>query len=190
MAFQIRKRKANTDDKCYNYHKFGHFGQNCSLPDKKLNRIQNFYNSGSRSSSQSGSQAQNNNSRVQSQVPSRNNSQINRANQTMENYDKSDHEFFKPGPIGATFIVKERQLQKVNSSSWYLDSCASRHLCNDCRLFNNTHAKSIDFIIAVGQVIWSEEVGTVFIVLSDSTTVELHNLALTSNCDLNLISLG
>ncbi len=40
MAFRDKgpKRKANSDDECYNCHKFGHFGWNCFLLDRRLNR--------------------------------------------------------------------------------------------------------------------------------------------------------
>lgn len=61
---------------------------------------------------------------------------------------------------------------------------------NDHRLFSSTRAKSIDFVIAVGQVIRTEEIGTVFIPLAGGTTIELHNVALVPDCDSNLISLG
>lgn len=151
MAFRDGKRKANTDDKCYNCHKLGHFGRDCLFPDKRLNRIQNPRSSGSGSSSQSGSQPtnnRNNNPRTQSRVPSRNDSRPNRAHQTTENHNDSGYGPFEPGPIGTAFMVKKQLLQKVNSTSWYLDSCASRHLCNDRRLFSSTRAKSIDFVTA------------------------------------------
>lgn len=32
------KKKANSDDKCYNYYKLDHFGQNCFLFNKRLNK--------------------------------------------------------------------------------------------------------------------------------------------------------
>lgn len=43
---------------------------------------------------------------------------------------------------------------------------------------------------AAGQVIRTEEIGTVSIPLADGSTIELHNVALAPGCDLNLISLG
>lgn len=40
MAFKDKspKKKANSNDKYYNYHKFGYFGRNYFLPDRRLNR--------------------------------------------------------------------------------------------------------------------------------------------------------
>lgn len=89
-------------------------------------------------------------------------------------------------------MVKEQGLKKTSqpNSPWFLDSCASRHLCNNCRLFSSTRAKSIDFVTAAGRVIRTEEIGTVSIPLAGGTTIELHNVALASDCDSNLISLG
>ena len=68
--------------------------------------------------------------------------------------------------------------------------CASRHLCNNQRLFTSTRAKSIDFITAAGQVIRTEEIGTVSIPLADGTTIKRHNIALAPRCNSNLISLS
>lgn len=89
-------------------------------------------------------------------------------------------------------MVKEQGLKRTSqpNSPWFLDSCASRHLCNNCRLFSSTRAKSIDFVTAAGQVIRTEEIGTVSIPLAGGTTIELHNVALAPDCDSNLISLG
>lgn len=56
--------------------------------------------------------------------------------------------------------------------------------------FSSTCAKSIDFIIGVGQIIGTEEVGTLFIPLSGGTIVKIHNVALAPDCDSNLILLG
>lgn len=49
MAFRDGKRKANSDDEYYNCHKLGHFGRDCSLSDKRLNRIKHPHRAGSRS---------------------------------------------------------------------------------------------------------------------------------------------
>ena len=40
MAFKnnnASKKKTNSHKECYNYHKLGHFGRDCSLPDRQLN---------------------------------------------------------------------------------------------------------------------------------------------------------
>lgn len=68
IIFWNRKKKANTDDKCYNYLKLDYFGQDYLLSnDKKLNKTQNLYSGRSKSYLQSSYQItnnQNNNSRV------------------------------------------------------------------------------------------------------------------------------
>lgn len=66
----------------------------------------------------------------------------------------------------------------------------SQYLCNNRRLFISTWAKSIDFIIAAGQVIWTKKIDTISISLADGITIELHNVALAPGCDSNLILLG
>lgn len=71
-----------------------------------------------------------------------------------------------------------------------MDLCASRHLWNNPRLFTNTPAKKINFIIIVSQVIWIEKIYTIFILLEDGITIEKHNIALAPGCNLNLILLG
>lgn len=49
-------------------------------------------------------------------------------------------------------------------------------------------AKSIDFVTAAGQIIWTEKIRTVLIPLS-SERIELHNVVLASRCNSNLILL-
>ena len=91
-------------------------------------------------------------------------------------------------------MVAEKPLQfqktKTGSSTWFLDLCASRHLCNDWSFFSNIKVKSIDFVIATGQVIRTEEIGTVLIPLVGGDNIELHNVVLVPRCNFNLISLG
>lgn len=147
------KRKANSDEECFNCHKFGHYARDCNVPNKRRQT------SWTQQSSQTQSSNRGGNSRDR---------QSNRAHQVAENNnDDSDPEPFAPGPVAEAFMVKEQKLQKVDkATNWFLDSCASRHLCNDRKLFTSTRAKSIDFVTAAGQVIWTEKIGTVSIPLS------------------------
>lgn len=48
-------------------------------------------------------------------------------------------------------------------------------------------AESSDFDTIAKQVIWIEKIGTVLIPLAEKDNIELHNLALASGCDFNLI---
>lgn len=87
-------------------------------------------------------------------------------------------------------MIKEQGLQKFTKSIWFLDSYISCHLYNDQTLFSNLKAKSIDFVMAVKQVIQTEKIGMIFIPLVDDNNIKLHNVTLAPSCDLNLISLG
>ncbi len=149
MAFKDKgpKRKANSDHECYNCHKFGHFERDYFLPDRKLNRNtqQSRREKSRRGNSRRGRGG------IRSNTP-------NRAHQAVENRsikhdDNSDPEPFVPGPIGTAFMVRDRLQEVGANSTWLLDSYASRHLCNDRRLFNNLRTKSINFVTAAGQVI-------------------------------------
>lgn len=76
------------------------------------------------------------------------------------------------------------------SDTWYLDSCASRHICNNRELFSDLRPKNYEFVTAGGEIIRSQEVGTVHLPLQSGTTMTLLNVAYTSKCDSNLILLG
>ena len=189
MAFRDKgsKRKANSNDECYNCQKFGHFGRDCFFPDR---RQQNRNTQQSQREESWRGDSRRSRGETQSNTP-------NRAHQAAENRsakydDDSNPKPFTPGPVGTAFMVKKQRLQRTSRSSsfWFFDSCASRHLCNNRRLFTNTRAKSIDFITADGQVIQTEKIGTVSIPLTDGTTIELQNVTLALGCDSNLISLG
>ncbi len=110
MAFRDKgaKRKATNDDKCYNCHKFGHFGRDCFLPDRRLNRAtQQFWrdNSQRRNSHRGGARGR---SGGRSDTP-------NRAYQALENKMKQQYEDdfdskpFAPGPVKTNFMVKEQR---------------------------------------------------------------------------------
>ncbi len=74
--------------------------------------------------------------------------------------------------------------------TWYLDSYTSRYLTNDRNLFvGKIQPKTWDFTTAGGQVIWSEEVGTVRIALVEEASIQLDGVALVPECESNLISL-
>lgn len=66
----------------------------------------------------------------------------------------------------------------LSSFLWFLDSYTSQHLCNDWGLFTNTRTKNIDFVTAAGQVIWTEEIGTVCILWAGATTIKFQKMVL------------
>ncbi len=76
-----------------------------------------------------------------------------------------------------------------SEDSWYLDSCASRHICNDKRFFSDLRPKSYEFMTAGGDIIRSEEVGNVRLPTCSGLLI-LNNVAYTPRCNSNLISLG
>lgn len=72
----------------------------------------------------------------------------------------------------------------------FLDLYVSRHLYNNRKLFSNLKVKSINFVIAVRQIIYIEEIGTISIPFIDDNSIKLHNITLALGCNSNLISLG
>lgn len=112
--------------------------------------------------------------------------QAHRAVEQDEEED-SDPEPFVPDPVRKAYMAKEL-LEKTTSSTWFLDSFASRDFCNNRELFRSIQPKSIDFVIAVGQIIQTSEVRTVAIPLFNGKIIEVHHVAFTSDCNSNLIS--
>lgn len=98
--------------------------------------------------------------------------------------DDSDAE---PYPAGRAFMI--RHSSSKPNDTWYLDSCASKHICKNRELFSDLRPKNYEFITAGGEVIRSREVGTVYFSLQ-SGKMTLLNVAYTPKCDSNLISLG
>lgn len=80
-------------------------------------------------------------------------------------------------------MTTESTIMSRTGATWYLDSCASRHLTNDRRLFvGRIQPKMWDFTTAGGQVIWLEGVRTVRIALADGASIKLEGVALVSEC--------
>ena len=132
MAFRDKgapgKRKATNEYECYNCHKFGHFGRDCFLPDRRLNRTtqqsqSRRYDSRRGDSRRNGAQRQGR-SGGRSDTPYR-------AHQASENKTRhendSDSEPFAPGPVETAFMVKEQRdglgLQRPlqSNSPWFLE---------------------------------------------------------------------
>ena len=164
------KRKANSDEQCYNCHKLGYFGRDCDQPDQRT---------------QADRRTQLNRSRNSSIVSRR----PKRAHQVVTQDDESDSEPFTSGPVAKAMMVTELPVMEKTRGTWYLDSCALRHLCNDKKLFKDLRPMCIDFVTAAGEIIQTEQVGTVSIPLKTGQ-IDLQNVALASKCDSNLISLG
>ena len=106
-----------------------------------------------------------------------------------ERDENAEPELFQPGrPVTAFQAIS---LEKTSAKrTWYLDSRASRYLCNDRSLFSNLRPISIDFVTAGKKIIRSKKIGTVSIPLADGRSIELLDTAFVLECDLNLISLG
>ena len=71
--------------------------------------------------------------------------------------------------------------------TWYPDLCASQHFCNHKKLFKDLWPLCIDFIIAVGKIIQTKQVGKVSIPLKTGQ-FDLQNVILVRKCNSNLIS--
>lgn len=77
-----------------------------------------------------------------------------------------------------------------NMNVWYLDSCASRQICSDKRHFSDLRSKSYKFVIAGGEIIRSEEVGSIHLSTQSGAIITINNVTYRPRCNPNLISLG
>lgn len=179
------KRKVNSDDECYNCHKLGHFGRDCFLLDRRLNRTTTLTQQSPKEKSRK-EDLYKGRSGIRSGTSNRE-YQAAKNNKSLKYDEDFDPKPFPPRLVRNAFMVKERELQKLGTNNTsFPDSCTSRHMCNDWTLFSDLKAKSIDFVTAVGQVIWIEKIGTVTIPLANGN-IELHNDVLARGCDSNLI---
>ena len=94
----------------------------------------------------------------------------------------------EPYPAGQAFMTLE--VNEDQSEEWYLDSCASRHIFNNCERFADLRSKSYKFVTAGGTIIRSSQVGTITLPLKNGLHLILSNVAFTPECDSNLIFLG
>ena len=99
------------------------------------------------------------------------------------NNDDSDA---KPYPAGRAFMTRKAD----EEGEWYLDSCASRHICNNHEKFVDLRPKTYEFITAGGNIIRLSQIGTVTLLLKNSSNLTLTNVAYTLEYNSNLISLG
>ena len=74
--------------------------------------------------------------------------------------------------------------------AYYLDSYASRYMCNDKRFILGLRPKSYEFIISKEEIIRLEEVGLVHPPTNSKATITLKNVIYTLRCNSKLISPG
>ena len=167
------KRKATSEDKCYNCQKYGHFGRDCKLPDQRSSEQQSLNHRKKPRPEES-----------TKQQPTRNRTYIAAAT---DDDDNSEPEPFRPGVAN---MVKESKMQAPRDI-WYLNLCASRHLTNNKDLFiEELRPKCLDFTTAGSQILRAESIRTIIISLADRSSLKLRNVAYAPDCDSNLISLG
>lgn len=161
------KRKATSEDRCYNCHKFGHFGRECKNADQRLPKQKKPKTT--QPARQQGTRPR------------------NRAHIAAATDHDSDLEPFQPGVAN---MVKESKIQ-ASRETWYLDSCASRHLTNNKDLFiDDLRPKCLDFTTAGGQVLRTESIGAIAIPLAEGSSIKLRDVAYAPDCNSNLILLG
>lgn len=155
--------KPKTNEECFNCGKKGHYARNCHTSNKRKPE----------ESLEEAKRARWNKNQAKAT-----------AVRSTTDHDDSDAE---PYPAGRAFMTRTDEGQ---SGVWYLDSCASRHICNSQEKFTDLHPKTYEFVTADGEIIRSEQVGTVILPLENGSQLTLSNVAYAPECDSNLISLG
>lgn len=111
--------------------------------------------------------------------------QVKVAKSTNNDQNNSDHEPYLAGRVFMTRKVVENQ-----SKVWYLDSCASWHICNSRERFADLRLKSYKFVIARGTIIRLTQVRTMTLPLENGSQLKLSNVAFAPEYDSILIFLG
>lgn len=82
-----------------------------------------------------------------------------------------------------------KKISQNLDNAWYLDFCASRHICNNKHFFSDFRPTSYEFVTAGEEIIRSEKVGSVHLFTHSRTIITRNNVAYTPRCDSNIISL-
>ena len=106
-----------------------------------------------------------------------------------EEHHKSD-DYANLYPAGRAFMTREQNTPPKANQTWYLDSCASKHLTNNRDSFTKTRSRHSEFLTAGGRIMVSEEEGTVAIQMQNGKILELENIAYVPTADSNLVSLS
>lgn len=73
---------------------------------------------------------------------------------------------------------------------WYLDFCASKHICNSHESFSDLQLKSYKFVTTSKNIIRLNQIGAVIFPFENGLDLILSNIAYALEYDSNLISLG
>lgn len=100
------------------------------------------------------------------------------------NHNNSDVKPYLVGQAFITCIEDESQLDIL-----YLDSYTLKHIYNSQNKFVNLWAKTYKLVIARGDIIWSNQVRTIIVLLKNSSELTLSNVIYILGCKSNLIYL-
>ena len=142
--------KPKTNKECANCGKKGHYAGDCHMSNKKKPE----------ESLKEGKRAR-----------SKKNQAKAAAARLTTNHNDSDT---KPYPAGRAFMTRTDEGQ---SGKWYLDSCASRHICNSQEKFADLCPKTYEFVTTGGDIIRSEQVGTVILPFENCLQLTFCNVA-------------